>query len=326
MLVSGRRWRNFRTFILTALSCAIAGLAALWFMTLPQVVPASALPPYTPNLDNGKTMFDIGGCSSCHAVPNDDPDKVDRLRLGGGLALKSPFGTFHVPNISPDPKDGIGSWSEANFVTALSKGTSEHGNNLFPAFPYTSYQHMQLNDMRDLFAYLKTLPAVPGKAPPHDLAFPFNQRELLGGWKLLFFHGGLFEPDPTKSAQWNRGAYLVNGPGHCAECHSPRNFLGGIIESQRFAGGPALDGKGWVPNITPLGLREGDKVWSEKDIASFLGDGMMPDGDYAGGPMADVISNTSLLSAEDRAAIANYIASLPPAVGPTKPPKKEKKD
>ena len=326
MLISGRRWRNFRTFILTALSCVIAGLAALWFMTLPQVVPDSALPPYTPNLDNGKTMFNIGGCASCHAVPNDDPDKVDRLKLGGGLALKSPFGTFYVPNISPDPKDGIGSWSEANFVTALSKGTSEHGDNLFPAFPYTSYAHMQLNDIRDLFAYLKTLPPVPGKSPPHDLAFPFNQRALLGGWKLLFFHGGPFAPDPTKSAQWNRGAYLVNGPGHCAECHSPRNFLGGIVESQRFAGGPAPDGKGWVPNITPLGLREGDKVWSEKDIASFLGDGMMPDGDYAGGPMADVISNTSLLSAEDRAAMANYIASLPPTIGPPKPPKKEKKD
>jgi mono/diheme cytochrome c family protein len=304
----------------------LLGAAALWFWTQPQVVAASALPVYTPNLDNGKTMFAIGGCSSCHAVPNDDPDKVDRLRLGGGLALASPFGTFHVPNISPDPKDGIGAWSEANFVTALWKGTSEHGGNLYPAFPYTSYQHMALNDIRDLFAYLKTLPPVAGRAPPHDLAFPFNQRELLGVWKLLFLHGGPYQPDPAKSAQWNRGAYLVNGPGHCAECHSPRDLLGGIIESERFAGGPAPDGKGWVPNITPLGLREGDRVWSEKDIASFLGDGMMPDGDYAGGPMTDVINNTSLLSADDRAAMANYIATLAPVAGPPKPPKKENKN
>jgi mono/diheme cytochrome c family protein len=205
MLISGRGWRSFRTFVLTALSCVVAGLAVLWFMTLPQVVPDSALPPYNPNLDNGKTMFNIGGCASCHAVPNDNPDKVDRLRLGGGLALKSPFGTFYVPNISSDPKDGIGSWSEANFVTALSEGTSEHGNNLFPAFPYTSYAHMQINDIRDLFAYLKTLPPVPGKSPPHGLSFPFNQRALLGGWKLLFFHGGPFQPDPTKSAQWLSG-------------------------------------------------------------------------------------------------------------------------
>jgi mono/diheme cytochrome c family protein len=269
-------------------------------------------------------MFAIGGCSSCHAVPNDNPDKVDRLRLGGGLALQSPFGTFYVPNISPDPKDGIGAWSEADFVTALWKGTSPHGQNLFPAFPYTSYQHMQLNDVRDLFAYLKTLPPVAGQSRPHDLAFPFDRRELLGIWKLLFLHGGPFTPDPEKSAQWNRGAYLVNGPGHCAECHSPRDVLGGIIDRERFAGGPAPDGKGWVPNITPFGLREDGKPWTEKDIASFLSDGMTPDGDYAGSSMADVINNTSLLSDEDRAAIAIYIASLPPMEGPPKPPKQPK--
>jgi mono/diheme cytochrome c family protein len=133
-------------------------------------------------------------------------------------------------------------------------------------------------------------------------------------------------PDAAKSAQWNKGAYLVNGPGHCAECHSPRNFLGGIIDSQRFAGGPAADGKGWVPNITPFGLRDNGKQWTANEIASFLGDGMTPDGDFAGGPMADVISNTSLLSVEDRAAIAAYIASLPPVEGPPKPPKKQTKN
>jgi mono/diheme cytochrome c family protein len=324
MAVAQRRWLNLRKLALAAVTCGILGLTALWFLTRPQVVAASALPAYTPNLDNGKTMFAIGGCSSCHAVPNDDPDKVDRLRLGGGLALKSPFGTFYVPNISPDPKDGIGAWSEADFVTALWKGTSPNGQNLFPAFPYTSYQHMQLNDVRDLFAYMKTLPPVASQSRSHDLSFPFDRRELLGVWKLLFLHGGPFTPDPEKSAQWNRGAYLVNGPGHCAECHSPRDVLGGIVERERFAGGPAPDGKGWVPNITPFGLRDDGKPWTEKDIASFLGDGMLPDGDYAGGSMTDVISNTSLLSAEDRAAIATYIASLPPVEGPPKPPKQVK--
>jgi mono/diheme cytochrome c family protein len=311
-----------RRFTLVAALGIIIGLAAFWILTLPAVVPAAALPPYTANIDNGKTMFDIGGCASCHAVPNKDPDKVDRTRLGGGLALKSPFGTFFAPNISPDFKDGIGSWSEANFVTALWKGTSEHDTNLYPAFPYTSYQHMRLDDVRDLFAYLKTLPPVPGRAHRHDLAFPFNDRRLLGGWKLLFLHGGPFVSDPAQSAQWNRGAYLVNGPGHCAECHSPRNVLGGIIESERFAGGPAVDGKGWVPNITPVGLQQGETVWSEKDIASFLSDGMNPSGDFAGGTMVDVIRNTSLLGADDRLAIAAYIASLPPVQGPPRPPKK----
>jgi mono/diheme cytochrome c family protein len=181
---------------------------------------------------------------------------------------------------------------------------------------------MRLSDVRDLFAYLKTLPPVPGRVRRHDLSFPFNERRLLGGWKLLFFHGGPFQPDPAKSAQFNRGAYLVNGPGHCAECHSPRNALGGIIESERFAGGPVADGHGWVPNITPFGLQHGDAVWSEKDIASYLGDGMTPSGDFAGGAMADVIGNTSLLGADDRSAIAAYVAALAPVQGPTPPPKK----
>ncbi len=306
-------------------AAAGVGCGIFWYVTIPAVVPVSALPPYTPNLDNGKTMFNIGGCASCHAIPNKDPNKIDRTRLGGGLALKSPFGTFYVPNISPDPTDGIGKWSEANFVTALWKGTSEDGDNLYPAFPYTSYQYVKLDDVRDLFAYLKTLPPVPGEVRGHDLSFPFNIRRLVGVWKLLFLHGGPFVADPSKSVQWNRGAYLVNGPGHCAECHSPRNVLGAIIESERFAGGPSADGEGWVPNITPAGLGHsplGTITWTEKDIASFLGDGMNPVGDIAGNTMTEVIRNTSLLSREDRAAMANYIATLPPVQGPTPPPKK----
>ncbi len=303
-----------------ALICAL-----LWVLTIPATVPASALPPHMPDIDNGRTMFDIGGCASCHAIPNKDPEKVERTRLGGGLALKSPFGTFYVPNISPDAADGIGEWKEADFVTALWKGTSPGGRHLFPAFPYTSYQHMKLADVRDLFAYLKTLPPVAGKVRDHDLLFPFNIRRLVSVWKLLFLTGGPYVSDPAKSAQWDRGAYLVNGPGHCAECHSPRNALGAIIESERFGGGPAADGKGWVPNITPVGLQHWSKediAWSEKDIASFLDDGMNPAGDFAGGAMVETIRNTSKLGAADRAAIAAYIVSLPPRQGPKPPPKK----
>jgi mono/diheme cytochrome c family protein len=148
---------------------------------------------------------------------------------------------------------------------------------------------------------------------------------LVGGWKFFFLDGKPFEPDPSKSAQWNRGAYPVNGPGHRAECHSPRNLLGAIVSDERFTGGPAPDGKGWIPNITPIGLLHWSNeniAWSEKDIASFLGDGMNPAGDFAGGGMADVIRNTALPGAADRAAIATYIASLPPRMGPTPPKKK----
>ena len=315
-----------RTVTLLAAGILVAALAVVWLLTLPATVPASALPAYTPNVDNGRTMFNAGGCASCHATPAGDPDKMDRTRLGGGLALKSPFGTFYVPNISPDPSDGIGEWSEANFVTALWKGTSPWGKNLFPAFPYTSYQNMALADMRDLFAYLKTLSPVTGRTRRHDLMFPFNLRRLVGVWKLLFLHDGTFAPDPSQSAQWSRGAYLVNGPGHCAECHSPRNFLGAIVESQRFAGGPSPDGKSFVPNITPAGLQHWSKddiAWSQSDIATFLESGMDPSGDYAGDVMAEVIRNISLLDTADRAAIAAYIVSLPPRQGPKPPPKKK---
>jgi mono/diheme cytochrome c family protein len=313
-----------RVLTLGAAAVLVAIVLVLWCLTIPAAVPAAALPPHAPDVANGRTMFDIGGCASCHATPADDPEKVDRTKLGGGLPLKSPFGTFYVPNISPDPADGIGAWSEADFVTALMKGTSRRGRHLFPAFPYTSYEHMTLADARDLFAYLKTLPPVAGRARRHELGFPFNIRRLVGFWKLLFFHGGPFTPDPAQSAQWNRGAYLVNGPGHCAECHSPRNALGAIVESERFAGGPTPDGKGFVPNITPVGLQHwGDDniAWSQKDIAILLADGMTPSGDYAGGPMAEVIRNTAELSTADREAIAAYILSLPPRQGP-KPPKK----
>jgi mono/diheme cytochrome c family protein len=304
---------------------AVVGIGGFWIVTMPARVSAAALPSYTPNVDHGRTIFNIGGCASCHATPKKGLDEVDRTRLGGGLALASPFGTFHVPNISPDPKDGIGAWSEANFVSALWDGTSPSGEHLFPSLPYTSYRHMLLSDVRDLFAYIKTLPLVAGRAPPHDLSFPFSVRRLVGGWKLLFLHGGPFVPDPSKSAQWNRGAYLVNGPGHCAECHSPRNFLGAIVESERFAGGSTPDGKDWVPNITPAGLRHGSgdsNAWSEREIANFLEDGQDPDGDHAGGAMGEVIRNTGLLNNADRAAIATYIASLPAREGPKRPAKK----
>ena len=232
--------------------------------------------------------------------------------------MPSPFGTFHVPNISPDPKDGIGRWSEADFVSAVMKGTSPDGAHLYPAFPYPSYAHARLDDVRDLFGYIKTLPAVAGQAPPHELPFPFSIRRAVGLWKLLFFDDKPFTPDPAQTAQWNRGAYLVNGLGHCTECHSPRNALGGIVASQRFAGGPDPEGKGWVPNITQKGL----KGWSERDIADFLGSGMTPEGDSAGGSMARVIRNTSQLSAEDRNAMAVYVKSLPPVDGPPRPPRK----
>jgi mono/diheme cytochrome c family protein len=225
------------------------------------------------------------------------------------MALGSPYGTFYPPNISPDPKDGIGAWSEANFVTAMMKGTSPDGRHYFPSFPYTSYQRMTLADLRDMFAFIKTLPAVQGRVRDHDIRFPFNIRLALGGWKFLYLDGRRFTPDPNRPAEWNRGAYLVNGPGHCAECHSPRNALGAIIEERRFAGGPNPDGgEGTIPNITQAGIGE----YSAGDIEEILATGNNPDGDSVGGSMAAVVRDTSQLPQADRAAMAAYIKSLPP--------------
>ena len=301
------------------LSCVLAGAVAFgvyWWVTATPILSAVTVRADAPNPANGLTTFNAGGCSSCHAVPG----QPDRLRLGGGLAIPSPFGTFYAPNISPDPADGIGRWSEAEFIRALTQGVSPAGYHYFPAFPYTSYAHAKVDDIRDLFAYLKTLPPVSGKVRDHEVPFPFNIRRNIGIWKLLFMDGRPFMPHPARSAGWNRGAYLVGSLGHCAECHSPRNFLGGIIAAQRFAGAPNPEGKGWVTNITQKGI--GD--WSEKDIAYFLKTGELPEGDAAGGAMARVIKNTSQLSPEDLAAMAEYLKSLPPVDGPPRPKKAAK--
>jgi mono/diheme cytochrome c family protein len=297
------------TLLKLGAALAIVGGIAGFVLTMPSRIPASALAARTPNLANGETMFNIGGCASCHATPNQE----DTTRLGGGLALATPFGTFRVPNISPDAKFGIGDWSEVDFVNAVKMGVDDEGDHLYPAFPYTSYQRMRLDDVRDLFAYLKTLPAADTPSQPHDLPFPFNVRRGLGLWKLLYVDGKDFKPDSSRDQVWNRGAYLVEGPGHCAECHSPRNLIGGIDSDRRFAGGVDAEGKGWVPNITPHA--DGIPNYSAKDIAYLLETGFTPDFDSVGSSMADVVKNTSKLSADDRAAIAAYIKSLPPRPG-----------
>ena len=292
-----------------AVAIVLATSAALfWILTIPKTVSPGELGAHTADLANGNVVFHAGGCAACHATPGQE----DKTRLGGGLALKSAFGTFYAPNISSDDKDGIGAWTEAQFVTALREGTSPSGEHLYPAFPYTSYRFVTIADLRDLFAYLKTLPAVSGSAPEHELPFPFNIRRGLGIWKLLFLEGGEpFQPNQPMKPGWDRGAYLVNGAGHCAECHSPRNFLGAIVPGLRFTGGPNPVGRGWVPNITEWELHD----WSQEDVANLLETGETPEGDRVGSAMVEVVRSTSQLPAQDRAAIAAYVKSLPPTEG-----------
>ena len=288
----------------------VSGFAAFWWLSRANPISASELPTRTPDLANGRYVFDAAGCASCHAVPG----QPDRFRLGGGLSISTAFGTFHAPNISPDATDGIGKWTEADFVNAVMRGISPDGAHYFPTFPYASYQHAEINDIRDLYAFIRTLAPVTGRVRAHEVRFPFNIRRSVGIWKQLFMDGKPFTPDASHSARWNRGAYLVNSLGHCAECHSPRNALGGIIERQRFAGGPDPEGEVWVPNITQKGLAD----WSEDDIADFLESGITPSNDSAGGSMVRVIRNTSQLRPDDRTAMADYLKSLPPIEGPTR--------
>jgi mono/diheme cytochrome c family protein len=296
--------------ILVALALLlVAGVGLFYFVTMPKVAITGTLPQRKADLANGETMFNAGGCASCHATPKQE----DTRRLGGGLALNTPFGRFYVPNLSSDADHGIGAWSEEAFVNAMLRGVGRNGEHLYPAFPFTSYQRMRLDDVRDLFAFLRSLPPDATPSRPHELPFPFNVRRGLGLWKLLYLDGNTFVPDPSRSAPLNRGAYLVEGPSHCAECHSGRDVLGGIIPERRFAGGPDPEGKGFIPNITPG--ENGIGAWSEKDIAYLLETGMTPDYDSVGSSMADVVINTGKLPAQDREAIAAYLKSLPPRAG-----------
>jgi mono/diheme cytochrome c family protein len=301
----------------------IAGAIVFYLLTMPKTVPASELPSHTPDLANGEYMFAAGGCAECHAEPLakcKDVKIKDELSLGGGRCLRTDFGVFHVPNISPDKETGIGNWSTLDFVNAMKHGVGPGGVHLYPAFPYASYQHMTYEDLIDLKAYLDTLPAVKHKTEPHQLTFPYNIRRAVGLWQLLYVDGKTFEPDPKASSEINRGDYLVNGPGHCGECHSSRNFLGGILKSQAFAGARNPEGKGKVPNITPH--QDGLADWSAEDIAYLLETGNTPDFDVVGGLMARVQENMAKLKPEDRAAIAAYLKALPPL--PDAVPRKKK--
>ena len=302
-----------RKALLALLGVVVAGALALYLLTMPATIPAPALPAHTPDLANGKYMFTAGGCAECHAVPVkgcDDLKTKDKEVLAGGRCLKTPFGVFHVPNISPDKETGIGDWTTVEFVNAMKRGIAPDGSYLYPAFPYASYQRMSYEDLIDLKAYLDSLPAVKSQVPPHDLGLPFNIRRGLGLWHLLYVDGASFTADPNASAEINRGAYLVRGPGHCAECHSSRNILGGIVKDTEFAGAPNPEGKGTVPNITPSD--DGLAAWSEEDIAYLLETGNTPDFDVIGETMAAVQENMAQLTPEDRKAIALYIKSLPP--------------
>jgi mono/diheme cytochrome c family protein len=251
----------------------------------------------------GEQLTREAGCISCHWN-----EEQGGARFAGGRALKSPFGTFYATNITPDSETGIGSWSDEDFVAAMKLGRRPDGSNLYPAFPYTSYAKMPVEDVLAIKAFLFAQPAIRQENKPHDVGFPFDQRALLTGWKLLFFDNTTFAPDPSRDAAINRGAYLVEVLGHCGECHTPRNFLGGTVDSRKLGGAPAPVRS---PNIT-FDRETGIGIWSKTELVHFFRTGQKPDFDNAQGEMVEVIEHSlSQMTDEDLASIVAYLQSIP---------------
>lgn len=307
-----RCWR-FRRVLFGMVCFAFVATATLgWLLSAPvPAFPESAAADLEKPGDagRGKVVFEVGGCASCHATPG----QPDRHRLGGGLAVASMFGTFHPPNISPDPEYGIGGWRTIDLANALMSGVAPSGQHYYPALPYVDYAHMSIEDVRDLMAYLHTLPPVKDRPPPHELPFPMTIRRLVGFWKLIYLDRSPIRYDPDHDPDWNRGHYLVEALGHCTECHSSRNIAGGIKSGTQYAGGADQENVGFVPNITPVGIGH----WSREDLQRALTGGITPRGRVLGSTMAEVVIGFAKLPESDQRAIAAYIKSLPPRPTPS---------
>ena len=253
----------------------------------------------------GEYLSKAGGCLGCHTE-----EKEKATPYAGGRALKTPFGTFFGPNITPHPEAGIGRWTEADFVRALREGRRPDGAHYFPAFPYPSFTFISDADLRDLWAYFRTVAPNGRQSEPHQLGFLYRWRFLVGIWKWLFFTRGPFVPDPAASGVLNRGRYLMTALGHCGECHTPRNFLGAPKKSQFLAGAKDI-----APNLTPTRLKD----WSDTDLRNFLTTGLTAEGDVPAKEMGEVITNTtSQLTPEDLNALIAYLRSIPPLPEPGK--------
>ena len=283
-----------------------AGQVAAALVMAAAAIPG-ALPAAGDDIARGRYLAAAGGCLGCH---------TDRAAKGppyaGGAVLKTPFGDFFGPNITPHPVHGIGRWSRADFVRAMRRGIAPDGSHYFPVFPYTAFTGVRDADLAAIHAYLMSLAPVDRANRPHEVRFPFGWRFLQTFWKWLFFEPGPFRADPARSARWNRGAYLVEALAHCGECHTPRGRLGALDRNRWLAGtsdGP--DGEA-APNLTPE-AKTGLGAWSADDLATYLSIGMDPEGDFAGSLMADVIAHsTGRLTEADIAAIVAYLRALPP--------------
>ncbi|WP_213881292.1 molybdopterin cofactor-binding domain-containing protein [Pseudomonas sp. dw_358] len=277
------------------------GLSALpWRLEIPRVAPPGAGTWSAATLERGRQLAAAGDCAVCHTT-------AGGVTNAGGLAMETPFGTLYSSNITPDAQTGIGNWSFAAFDRAMRQGISRDGKHLYPAFPYTAFSSIKEADMQALYAYLMSQPAVPSTPPSNEMKFPYSVRPLMAGWNSLFLKQGEYQDDPARNAQWNRGNYLVNGLGHCAACHSPRNLMGAEQGGAKFLSGAMVDG--WdAPALT--GLSKAPTPWSEDQLFSYMRTGFSAEHGVAAGPMGPVVSELSTLPDEDVRAIAHYLSTL----------------
>jgi mono/diheme cytochrome c family protein len=296
---------GFRVLVLIA----ALGLAAFWIISAPRPLTIGDLPEsYSPDIKNGEAMYHIGGCHSCHQAPKDFSAAAVDLPVGG-RALTTPIGVLYPPNLTPDMETGIGKMSDLAFVDAMQNGVGRDGSHLIPAFPYTSYAKMKTEAVLDIRAYLMSLPPVVNATPPHNvIALPLVRRGL-GLWKIIGFTTKKISDDPAQDVSWNRGRYLVDGPGHCTECHTPRTALMTSDMTNYLGGGPHPDGQGKVPSLRDLVGR--GKYKDAADLASALEFGEVMGYEHiSSGGMAAVQTNISKLPQADIKAIANYLATL----------------
>jgi len=282
---------------------AILGVAATalpWRAEIAPITPPAAGTWSTATLERGRLLAAVGDCAVCHTAPGG-------VSNAGGLAMKTPFGTVYSSNITPDPATGIGNWSYPAFERAMRDGISRDGKNLYPAFPYTAFRNINDADMQALYAYLMSQTPVSQPAKANDMQFPFNMRPLMAGWNAMFLRKGEIKPQAERSDQWNRGAYLVNGLGHCAACHSPRNVMGAEKGGTSFLAGGTVDG--WdAPALN--GLSKSPTPWTEDQLFNYLSSGYSDAHGVATGPMGPVVSELAKLPKADVRAMAVYLASL----------------
>lgn len=281
------------------LACGLAGLLGL---SISNAIPAGAQGTTYTTIERGRDLVNAGDCASCHTDEGGKP-------YAGGLAVPTPFGTIYSTNITPDPATGIGKWSEQEFYRAMHDGIRRDGKHLYPAFPYPWFTKVSREDVRAIKAFLDTLTPVRQENKPTELSWPLNVREVMTGWNELYFHEGAFKADPKKSEQWNRGAYLVEGLGHCGACHTATNVLGASKTGEKLKGGDF--GEHWYAPSLTSGLRDGLGQWSSAEIVEYLKTGANAKS-AAAGPMAEVVKNsTQYLSDADLNAVAAYLKDSP---------------